>query len=322
MVKQNGEPAGQYITFDDTLFSPFEKVIQIPAKDPGLGKGYVSPHVPLAKFDEWEKILPFYPHIPPAPRFHSNDWIDNLKQFSESQILRRVGSHLIANTLVALVIYLVYWFFPWALPVKMLSPIAHSLTGTVLGLLLVFRTNSAYARVYDARCIWGQLTNTIREMSRLAQTNMQGLDREHALMLTAALPTLMLNHLQSHGHENNNGYRNEQWSAAQKGVLTDLLSQHDFRCIWAAHTRPLCGGCAAVLCFTALLRCFALLYSALILYCCQVHLGCTQPPSVRRLCCFTLCFTALLRCFTLLYSALLLSGASGLRATGLCAAQR
>jgi hypothetical protein len=151
---------------------------------------------------------------------------------------------------------------------------------------------------------------------------MQGLDREHALMLTAALPTLMLNHLQSHGHENNNGYRNEQWSAAQKGVLTDLLSQHDFRCIWAAHTRPLCGGCAAVLCFTALLRCFALLYSALILYCCQVHLGCTQPPSVRRLCCFTLCFTALLRCFTLLYSALLLSGASGLRATGLCAAQR
>ena len=242
MVKQNGEPAGQYITFDDTLFSPFEKVIQIPAKDPGLGKGYVSPHVPLAKFEEWEKILPFYPHIPPAPRFHSNDWIDNLKQFSESQILRRVGSHLIANTLVALVIYLVYWFFPWALPVKMLSPIAHSLTGTVLGLLLVFRTNSAYARVYDARCIWGELTNTIREMSRLAQTNMQGLDREHALMLTAALPTLMLNHLQSHGHENNNGYRNEQWSAAQKGVLTDLLSQHDFRCIWAARTRPLCGG--------------------------------------------------------------------------------
>jgi predicted membrane chloride channel (bestrophin family) len=37
----------------------------------------------------------------------------------------------------------------------------------------VFRTNSAYARVYDARCIWGQLTNTIREMARLAHTNMQ-----------------------------------------------------------------------------------------------------------------------------------------------------
>jgi hypothetical protein len=40
---------------------------------------------------------------------------------------------------------------------KLLSPVAHSLTGAVLGLLLVFRTNSAYARVYDARCIWGQV---------------------------------------------------------------------------------------------------------------------------------------------------------------------
>jgi len=35
-------------------------------------------------------------------------------------------------------------------------------SGAALSLLLVFRTNSAYARVYDARCIWGQLTNTIR----------------------------------------------------------------------------------------------------------------------------------------------------------------
>jgi predicted membrane chloride channel (bestrophin family) len=61
---------------------------------------------------------------------------------------------------------------------------AHSLTGAALGLLLVFRTNSAYARVYDARCIWGQLTNTIREMARLAHTNMQVC--AHARMLTHA----------------------------------------------------------------------------------------------------------------------------------------
>ena len=45
---------------------------------------------------------------------------------------------------------------------KILSPNIHSLTGAALSLLLVFRTNSAYSRVYDARCIWGQLTNTIR----------------------------------------------------------------------------------------------------------------------------------------------------------------
>jgi predicted membrane chloride channel (bestrophin family) len=46
----------------------------------------------------------------------------------------------------------------------------------------------------------------------------------------------MLNHLQAH----DSVYRNTQWSAAQKGVLTDMLSEHDFKCIWAAHNRPMC----------------------------------------------------------------------------------
>ena len=151
-------------------------------------------------------------------------------------MLSRVASHLIANILFSVLIYYLYVQLP-ALKAcaKLLSPVAHSLTGAVLGLLLVFRTNSAYARVYDARCIWGQLTNTIREMARLAHTNMHGLDREHALMLTAALPTLMLNHLQSH----DSVYRNTQWSAAQKATLTGLLSEHDFKCIWAARNRPM-----------------------------------------------------------------------------------
>jgi len=73
-------------------------------------------------------------------------------------------------------------------------------------------------------------------MGRLTHTNMRGLDREHALMLTGVLPTVMLNHLQSH----DDIYRNTQWSPAQKGVLTDMLSEHDFKCIWAARNRPMC----------------------------------------------------------------------------------
>ena len=35
-------------------------------------------------------------------------------------------------------------------------------------------------------------------------------------------------------------YSNTQWSPAQKGVLTDMLSEHDFKCIWAARNRPMC----------------------------------------------------------------------------------
>ncbi len=150
-------------------------------------------------------------------------------------MLHRVAGRLVFNILFALFIYLLYLQPAFQGVAKLLNPVAHSLTGAVMGLLLVFRTNSSYARFYDARCIWGQLVNTIREMSRNAHTHMRGLDREHALMLTAALPTLMLNHLQSQDAN----YRNTQWSAAQKAALSDLLSEHDFKCIWAARNRPM-----------------------------------------------------------------------------------
>jgi len=207
----------------------------IPA-NPGLGKGFVSAAVPLAEFDEWSKTKPSYPHIPPAPRYSSQDWMVNILNIFKSGMLRRVSSHLLANTIFAILVYSLTLQIPaLAACSKILGPTGHSLSGAALSLLLVFRTNSAYARVYDARCIWGQLTNTIREMGRSTHTNMAGLDREHALMLTAALPTIMLNHLQTQ----DDGYRTEAWSPQQKQVLTGLLSEHDFKCIWAARNRPM-----------------------------------------------------------------------------------
>jgi hypothetical protein len=206
--------------------------------NPGLGKGYVSSAVPLAPFDEWNKTKPAYPHIPPAPRYHNREWIRNFTTISKSLILRRVSSALLANVVCSVIVYGLYMQIPiMTAAAKILTPQVHQLTGAALSLLLVFRTNSAYARVYDARCIWGQLTNTIREMARLAHTNMHGLDREHALMLTGAIPTLMLNHLQAHDSQ----YRTIQWSTAQAAVLSNLLSENDFKCIWAARNRPMCA---------------------------------------------------------------------------------
>ena len=39
-----------------------------------------------------------------------------------------------------------------------------SLTSFALSLLLVFRTNSSYARWQEARCIWGGITNRSRDI--------------------------------------------------------------------------------------------------------------------------------------------------------------
>jgi putative membrane protein len=40
------------------------------------------------------------------------------------------------------------------------------ITSIVLGLLLVFRTNTAYKRYWEGRKIWGSMVNTIRNLAR------------------------------------------------------------------------------------------------------------------------------------------------------------
>jgi ion channel-forming bestrophin family protein len=47
-----------------------------------------------------------------------------------------------------------------------LGPSILSLLGIILGLLLVFRTNSAYDRWWEGRKFWGQLTNVSRALAR------------------------------------------------------------------------------------------------------------------------------------------------------------
>lgn len=49
-----------------------------------------------------------------------------------------------------------------------LNPLLLQLTSPALGLLLVFRTNSAYARWWEARTIWGGVVNKSRDIARHA----------------------------------------------------------------------------------------------------------------------------------------------------------
>lgn len=49
------------------------------------------------------------------------------------------------------------------------SSVAHSLAGLALGLVLVFRTNSSFARLVEARVLLGNLVRCVRDLARLAQ---------------------------------------------------------------------------------------------------------------------------------------------------------
>src|SRR6476620_10685908 len=53
-------------------------------------------------------------------------------------------------------------------PLPQVDPVGHSVLGVVLGLLIVFRTNSSYERFWEGRKLWGQLVNSTRNLARAA----------------------------------------------------------------------------------------------------------------------------------------------------------
>jgi putative membrane protein len=49
----------------------------------------------------------------------------------------------------------------------------HTLVGTALELLLVFRTNSSYDRFWEGRRLWGSLVNECRNLARCASVHLR-----------------------------------------------------------------------------------------------------------------------------------------------------
>ena len=75
----------------------------------------------------------------------------------------------------------------------------HSLLGSALGLLLVFRTNTAYSRFWEGRKIWEHVANLSRDTSRMVRLYQRELGEERVkrcLGLLAAFPYLLRQRVQ------------------------------------------------------------------------------------------------------------------------------
>ncbi len=68
--------------------------------------------------------------------------------------------------------------------------VVHTMVGTALGLLLVFRTNQSYDRWWDGRKLWGAMVNTCRNLARSSSIHLaHDPDRlRRVLKLTQAFP--------------------------------------------------------------------------------------------------------------------------------------
>jgi len=100
-----------------------------------------------------------------------------------------------------LLVSLLHYFYP-SLSLKVLGDLTTNVVfNLVLGLLLVFRTNSAYDRYWEGRKAWGQLVFNIRNLAReikfaiAAPEPANELEKQTALRLLEAFALATKHHL-------------------------------------------------------------------------------------------------------------------------------
>ncbi len=124
--------------------------------------------------------------------YDPKNWIGILLDFPRSPVFRTLFLDVVgAGAWAALVVWLETDVLRVAVP---LGPSFLSILGIILGLLLVFRTNTAYDRWWEGRRLWGQLVNVSRGLARqLAGAPLERRAR-YASILTE-FPTTLAAHL-------------------------------------------------------------------------------------------------------------------------------
>ena len=107
----------------------------------------------------------FSPAYDTTVRYAAVDWAKNMRTLHKSRVLQRISSPLLFNFGLTFVACLRH---AMALQLPNLHQLPHTLLGSALGLLLVFRTNAAYDRFWEARKMWGVVTSECRALASLA----------------------------------------------------------------------------------------------------------------------------------------------------------
>jgi len=142
-------------------------------------------------------LAKFSPAYETTVRYKAADWAQNVRTLPRSMVLRRIASPLLFNFGLTLLTCIVHTALGPTLP--SLLPLPHTLLGSALGLLLVFRTNAAYDRFWEARKQWDRVTSECRGLASLSCTFMTPRQAVPLLTLTAAFPVVLKNYLRGGG---------------------------------------------------------------------------------------------------------------------------
>jgi putative membrane protein len=97
--------------------------------------------------------------------YNPKTWLSLIFHTYSKQVMRTLMPALVSVGVFTLLICIANDYFDLDKTDFPSSTVVHSLLGIVLGLFLVFRTNSAYDRWWDGRKMWGGLVNSTRNFA-------------------------------------------------------------------------------------------------------------------------------------------------------------
>ena len=155
---------------------------------------------------------------PQDQRYSASDWLHNIKSLNRSSILQETKGPVLAvmgwSALLSCIHQGLLWKgFTAAAKRMCISSKPHSFLVSALGLLLVFRTNSAYQRFAEGRVIWERILSISRNMSRMAilYDDEFGVKRSRRFFrLLAAFPYLLHHHI----HPSSDASRDKEYGLA------------------------------------------------------------------------------------------------------------
>jgi putative membrane protein len=127
--------------------------------------------------------------------YDPKNWVRVLLDFPRSPVFRTLALDVVgAGVWAALVVWIETDVVRVAVP---LGPSFLSILGIILGLLLVFRTNTSYDRWWEGRRLWGQLVNTSRALAHAldAQLTESAAERDTYRAMLAEFPPVLTIHL-------------------------------------------------------------------------------------------------------------------------------
>lgn len=161
--------------------------------------------------------------------YDTKNWIRLLRDVPRSRVFRTLALDVVgAGLYAALVVWLETEVIGSLIP---LGPSFLSILGIILGLLLVFRTNTAYDRWWEGRKLWGQLVNVSRGLSHqldamLGNGDARMDDRARYARIISMFPASLWRHLREPGSVTGGEAPTALISRLHRAVHTDIVKGH------------------------------------------------------------------------------------------------